>query len=80
MRRRNQEFDGCGKLVAMLILGWASIALLVYSCTTFADGVLVFLEGEDDLDNGYKLCHYSEGITITVPSHKLCPISIEVPR
>lgn len=40
--------------------------------------MLVFLEDERDLGNGHKLCIYSEGITITVPSYKLCPISIEV--
>lgn len=37
---------------------------------------LVFLEDERDLGNGRKLCIYTEGYTITIPSHKLCPLSI----
>lgn len=38
----------------------------------------VYLEDEQDLGNGYKLCIYSEGVTITVPAYRLCPISINV--
>jgi hypothetical protein len=79
MRRRNTNFDGCGKLIATTFLVWAAIALLVYSCMAYAT-MQVYLEGEDDLGNGYKLCRYSEGITITVASHKLCPLSINVPN
>jgi hypothetical protein len=42
-----------------------------------ASAAQVYLEDEKDLRNGYKLCIYSEGVTITVPSYKLCPISID---
>lgn len=65
-----------------LVLGmaafWAAIILgitLLYSCNAEA-GMVVYLEGEDDLGNGFKLCHYTEGYTITIQSHKLCPLSI----
>lgn len=42
----------------------------------FAAMAQVYLERERDLGNGYKLCIYSEGVTITVRSHDLCPLSI----
>ena len=58
-------------------LVFAGIALL-WSCQANAYGRLVFLEDERDLGNGFKLCIYSEGVTITRPSYSLCPISIEV--
>lgn len=58
-------------------LVFAGIALL-WSCQADAYGRLVFLEDERDLGNGFKLCIYSEGVTITRPSYSLCPISIEV--
>jgi hypothetical protein len=71
--------------VRYLVLGfaafWATIILgiaLIWSCSADAQGRLVFLEDERDLDNGLKLCIYSEGVTITIPSYQLCPISIEV--
>lgn len=35
-----------------------------------------YLEDERDLGNGLKLCIYSEGYTLTVQAHKLCPLSI----
>lgn len=44
----------------------------------FILAILVFLIGERDLGNGHKLCIYDEGITITIPSYKVCPVSIEV--
>jgi len=65
-------------LLIGLILFWVAVILgiaLLYSCRADA-GMLLFLEGEDDLGNGYKLCHYTEGYTITIQSHKLCPLSI----
>jgi hypothetical protein len=43
-----------------------------------AYGRQVYLEDERDLGNGMKLCIYSEGVTITVASHRLCPLSIEI--
>jgi hypothetical protein len=43
-----------------------------------AQGRMVFLEGERDLGNGFKHCIYSEGVVITIPSWKLCPVSIEI--
>ena len=36
------------------------------------------LEDEKDLRNGYKLCIYSGGYTITIPNYKICPISLDV--
>jgi hypothetical protein len=35
-----------------------------------------YLQEERDLGNGYKLCIYDQGITITVKSHELCPLRI----
>lgn len=67
------------QLVLGLIIFWAIIIggiLLLYSCQSEAAGFQVYLEGEDDLGNGFKLCHYTEGYTITIQSHKLCPLSI----
>ena len=61
-----------------LIVFWALVIggiALLYSCRADA-GMTVYLEGEDDLGNGFKLCHYTEGYTITIQSHKLCPLSI----
>lgn len=63
-------------LIVFWVLVIGGIALL-YSCKAEAR-TQVYLEDERDLGNGYKLCIYSEGITITKPSHQLCPISIEV--
>lgn len=69
-------------LVLGLIAFWAAVILgigLLYSCSAKAD-MQVYLEGEDDLGNGFKLCHYSEGVTITVAATKLCPLSISIPN
>jgi hypothetical protein len=55
----------------------AAMLLLMPYCAE-ARGFQVYLDGEEDLGNGYKLCHYSEGVTITVESHRLCPLSINV--
>jgi len=63
-----------------LIVFWALVIggiMLLYSCQAEA-GIRYFLEDERDLGNGYKLCIYGEGVTITRPSHQLCPLSIEV--
>lgn len=73
--------NGCRMLAWGMIAFWALVIggiALLYSCRADAAGRQVYLEGEDDLGNGYKLCHYSEGVTITIQSHKLCPLSINV--
>jgi len=73
-----ESLRGCRYLAAGVAVFWALVILgiaLLYSCRADA-GMLLFLEGEDDLGNGYKLCHYTEGYTITIQSHKLCPLSI----
>jgi hypothetical protein len=70
-------------LACGVIVFWAAVILgigLLYSCSAKADGMQVYLEGEDDLGNGFKLCHYSEGVTITVAATKLCPLSIAIPN
>lgn len=51
---------------------------LFYWTVGSAAGRQVYLESERDLGNGMKLCIYSEGVTITVASHRLCPLSIEI--
>ena len=61
-----------------LILFWVAVAGLIYSCVADAAGRQVYLEDEQDLGNGYKLCIYSEGVTITRRDYQLCPLSIEV--
>jgi hypothetical protein len=65
------------RAVARLAL-LALFAVLFVIATASAAGRQVYLEGEDDLGNGYKHCIYSEGVVITIPSHRLCPLSIEV--
>jgi len=35
-----------------------------------------YLQEEKDLQNGLKLCIYTEGMTVTVKSHQLCPLTI----
>jgi hypothetical protein len=69
-------------LLIGLILFWVAVIGgigLLYSCQAKAEGFQVYLEGEDDLGNGFKLCHYTEGVTITVRDSQLCPLSIKVP-
>lgn len=51
---------------------------LFYWYEASASGRQVYLEDERDLGNGMKLCIYSEGVTITVASHRLCPLSVEI--
>jgi hypothetical protein len=63
-----------------MIAFWACVLggiALLYACNAHA-ATQVYLEDEQDLSNGYKLCIYSEGVTITVASHRLCPLSITV--
>lgn len=70
--------QGCRWLAWGIVAFWVAVILgigLLYSCRADA-GMVVYLEGEDDLGNGFKLCHYTEGYTITIQSHKLCPLSI----
>ena len=58
----------------------ASFAILLLAAVLWwreASAATFYLEDEKDLGNGYKICIYSEGVRITVPSYKLCPISIE---
>jgi hypothetical protein len=69
---------GCRWIAAGMLAFWLAVAALVYACNASAAGRRVYLEDERDLENGFKLCIYSEGITITRPSYQLCPISIEV--
>jgi hypothetical protein len=73
-----QRMRGCRVVLLGLVLFWAFVVLAIYSCNANAAGRLVFLEDEQDLGNGFKLCIYTEGVTITVPSYRLCPLSIEV--
>ena len=43
--------------------------------------LLAFLSGETNTGGQFKQCHYNyngEVYTITVPSYKLCPLSIDV--
>lgn len=71
---------GCQKLVWGMIVFWLAVIggiALLYSCQAEAR-TQVYLEDEEDLGNGYKLCIYSEGVVITVPSYRLCPISTTV--
>lgn len=76
-RRRADRATGCRWLALAIIAFWIGVAALIYSCNAHA-GVLVFLEDEQDLGNGYKLCIYSEGVIITRRDYQLCPLSIEV--
>lgn len=69
---------GCRWFVLGLLAFWFAVALMVYSCVADAAGRQVYLEDEQDLGNGYKLCIYSEGVTITRRDYQLCPLSIEV--
>ena len=74
-----RDLRGCRIVAWSMILFWlAVIAGVMYSCRADAAGYQVYLEDERDLGNGFKLCVYSEGVTITRPSHQLCPLSIEV--
>lgn len=58
---------------AIMTLFW-----LLWLTEASAQGRMVFLEGERDLGNGMKHCIYSEGVVITIPSYKLCPLSIDI--
>jgi len=67
-------------LALCMLAFWVCVifgALALYSCNAQAR-TQVYLEQERDLGNGYKLCIYNEGVTITVPAYRLCPISINV--
>jgi hypothetical protein len=73
----NEEENRSGVRLAvlLLVLIWtALIAGVLPYCAHAA--TQVYLEDEQDLGNGYKLCIYSEGVTITVQSYRLCPLSI----
>jgi len=75
---KEQPLEGCRWIVLGMLAFWAAVILgvaLLWSCRAEA-GMVVYLEGQDDLGNGFKLCHYTEGYTITIQSHKLCPLSI----
>jgi hypothetical protein len=76
-RRCAGRENGCRWLAFAIIAFWIGVAALIYSCNAHA-GTQVYLEDERDLGNGYKLCIYSEGVTITRRDYQLCPISIEV--
>lgn len=68
------------RIFCALALLWAVIAttlVLLWSCEAHA-GRQVYLQQEVDLGNGYKQCIYEDGITMTVQSHRLCPLTIEV--
>ena len=75
--RRNREpnehhlFNGAAVLFLFLFF-------LLYWTVGSAAGRQVYLEDEQDLGNGFKLCIYSEGVTITVASHRLCPLNVEI--
>jgi len=81
MRNRRRGIDP-GKLGnGLMVVGWLALLFvfwLLWLNEASAQGRMVFLESERDLGNGFKLCVYTEGVTITVASYKLCPISIEV--
>jgi hypothetical protein len=75
---RNASSIRC--LALSMLAFWVCVifgALALYSCNAQAR-TQVYLEQERDLGNGYKLCIYNEGVTITVPAYRLCPISINV--
>jgi hypothetical protein len=75
----DKPLEGCRYLAWGIAAFWIAVILgvaLLYSCRADAAGFQVYLEGEDDLGNGFKLCHYTEGYTITIQSHKLCPLSV----
>ena len=59
----------------VLALAFLAVVALSLMGTAHA-GMTLFLEGEDDLGNGFKLCHYTQGYTITIASHRLCPLSV----
>ena len=78
-RRRTDRAIGWRWLGVGIILFWAAVfGGVLYSCEARAEGTQVYLEGEDDLGNGFKLCHYSEGVTITLRDSQLCPLSIRI--
>jgi hypothetical protein len=54
------------------------IFFLFYWTVASAQGIQVYLEDEEDLGNGMKLCIYTEGVTITVRDSQLCPLSIRI--
>lgn len=86
MQFNRRRSDRLGCLLLLFILGaiieGAAVFALYLLWTGQAEArplaMQVYLEGEQELGNGYKLCIYSEGVTITVPSHQLCPLTIEV--
>jgi hypothetical protein len=79
-RWRDGRPTGCSYVAVSCVVIWTLfIGLIFHSCTARADsGVQVYLEDEQDLGNGWKLCIYSEGVTITKPDYELCPISIRL--
>jgi hypothetical protein len=75
----DDRYSGLRLIAVLAIAFWAAIVtLFLFTCEAKAAGFQVYLDGEEDLGNGYKLCHYTEGVTITVESHRLCPLSINV--
>lgn len=72
------EPDSYGCTFAILALCLLAIAAFLWANEAMSMGRMVFLEGERDLGNGMKHCLYTEGVVITIPSYKLCPLSVEV--
>lgn len=68
--------NGCTFVIVALCL--LAIAAFMWANEAMSMGRSVFLEGERDLGNGMKHCLYTEGVVITIPSYKLCPLSVEI--
>ena len=49
---------------------------LILYCAVTSANTQYYLESERDLGNGLKLCIYTEGMTLTVKSHELCPLTV----
>jgi hypothetical protein len=73
MRKKEEPMD----LFTIFCLWILLICSLMWAAELMA-AEQVYLESERDLGNGKKLCIYSEGVVITIPSHQLCPMSIRV--
>lgn len=77
-RKHPDTFAGFRAMVLGLLAFWLIAFAGIWYCTADAAGRAVYLESEEDLGNGFKLCVYSEGVVITIPSHGLCPISTDI--
>lgn len=77
--QRIDRTDDVGAIALVGLVFYSMLAVAAAMLPLGADAAgRVYLESERDLGNGYKHCIYSDGVVITIQSHQLCPLSIEV--